>query len=245
MTLTATDVAANLEAVRDRIARAGGSRDGVRIVAVTKGFGPDAVEAAMEAGLADVGENYAQELEAKAARLPVEVAGRVRWHFLGPVQRNKVGRLTPLVHLWQAVDREAAGEAITHRAAGAGASVLVQVNVSEESAKHGCRFEDAPALVDALFAIGLDVRGFMAVGPTGPPERARRGFRQVCALTTRLGLAERSMGMTDDLEVAVQEGSTMLRVGRALFGERPTKAAAGPPAFKSPQLGSDGQGGDR
>lgn len=222
-TVTAEHVAGRFAAVRDRIAAAGGSPDNITIVAVTKGFGPAAVEAALEAGIRDLGENYAQELEDKA-----EVAaarshpGRCRWHFLGRVQRNKVRALGPLVHLWQAVDRESAGREIARRVPGS--RVLVQVNVSEEEAKSGCTFEEAIPLVGNLQALGLDVRGLMAVGPAGSdadPERARPGFRRLRRLADDLGLAERSMGMTGDLEVAVQEGATMVRVGRALFGDRP------------------------
>lgn len=216
--VSVASVVENLEALRARIADAGGAPGEVTIVAVTKGFGADAVEAAMDAGLTDVGENYAQELEAKAAALPAASAARGRWHFLGHVQRNKVGRLCPHVRLWQSVDRAAAGREIATKAPNA--AVLVQVNVSGEGAKNGCRFEDAAALVDALATMGLDVRGLMAVGPAGPPELARPGFRRLTELADRLGLPERSMGMTDDLEIAVQEGTTMVRVGRALFGER-------------------------
>ena len=226
--VTATELAGRLAGVHDRIRAAGGSPDDVTVVAVTKGFGADAVEAAVAAGLADVGENYAQELEAKAEALrPApphagpEAAARCRWHFLGHVQRNKVRRVASLVHLWQTVGERATGEEIAHRAPGA--RVLVQVNVSGEAAKNGCDFEEAPELVDALRDLGLDVRGLMAVGPTGPAELARPGFRQLAALADRLGLTERSMGMTDDLEVAVQEGTTMVRVGRALFGPRPER----------------------
>jgi pyridoxal phosphate enzyme (YggS family) len=209
---------ANLEAVRARISDAGGSPDEVTIVAVTKGFGVEAVEAAVDAGLSDFGENHAQALEVKARQLPAATASRRRWHFLGHVQRNKVRRVGPFVHLWQTVDRVAAGREIARRAPGA--HVLVQVNVSGEGQKNGCEYDEAPALVDALGAMGLDVRGLMAVGPTGPPELARPGFRRLTELADRLGLPERSMGMTDDLEVAVQEGTTMVRVGRALFGAR-------------------------
>lgn len=221
--VTSADIADRLAAVRDRIAGAGGSPDDVTIVAVTKGFGPSAVEAALAAGVADVGENYAQELEAKAAAVG---AGRCRWHFVGRVQRNKVRSLGPLVHLWQAVDREAAGREIARRAPGS--RVLVQVNVSGEEAKAGCTFEEAPHLVETLRDLGLNVRGLMAVGPSGDPEQARPGFRRLRRMADRLELPERSMGMTGDLEVAVQEGATMVRVGRALFGERPTAGAAGP-----------------
>jgi pyridoxal phosphate enzyme (YggS family) len=217
MVLTASTVAGRLAEVRHRIASAGGEPDGVTIVAVTKGFGVDAVEAAVRAGVADVGENYAQELDDKSRRLAPEAS--CRWHFLGRVQRNKVRRIADRVHLWQAVDRLAAGAEIARRASDA--RVLVQVNVSGEGSKHGCRPDDAAALVDDLVGIGLDVRGLMAVGPAGEPEEARPAFRQLASLADQLGLPERSMGMTDDLEVAVQEGATMVRVGRALFGARP------------------------
>lgn len=217
--LAAATVSDRLAYVRERIAGAGGSPDEVTIVAVTKGFGPDAVEAAAAAGVVDVGESYAQEMIAKAS---VVGPTRCRWHFIGRVQRNKVRALAPLVHLWQAVDREAAGREIARRAPGS--RVLVEVNVSAEEAKSGCTFEEAPALVAALRDLGLDVRGVMAVGPAGDPERARAGFRELRRLADRLGLEERSMGMTADLEVAIQEGSTMVRVGRALFGERPGPA---------------------
>ncbi len=213
-----TDVAARLAAVRERITRAGGGDD-VRVVAVTKGFGADAVEAAVAAGLADVGENYAGELLAKRAEVDVAPGdGDIRWHFLGRVQRNKVRRLAPAVHLWQAVDRLAAGEEIAGWAPGA--RVLVQVNVAGEPQKNGCALEDAPPLVEQLRDLGLDVVGLMAVGPTGAPEDARGAFRAITTMADRLGLRERSMGMTDDLETAVEEGATMIRVGRALFGPR-------------------------
>jgi pyridoxal phosphate enzyme (YggS family) len=208
-------IAQRVACVRDRIRDAGGDPARVTIVAVTKGFGADAVAAALDAGIDDIGENYAHELEAKRA----QVNGTPRWHFIGHVQRNKVRRIASDVHLWQSVDRVEAGREIARRALGA--RVLVQVNVSGETAKNGCRFEDAPALVDRLAQLGLDVRGVMAVGPTGPPEAAREGFRRLTLLADRLDLPERSMGMTEDLEVAVQEGTTMVRIGRALFGPRP------------------------
>ncbi|MFN2506987.1 MAG: YggS family pyridoxal phosphate-dependent enzyme [Acidimicrobiales bacterium] len=211
-------VAARLASVRARIAVAGGAPD-VTIVAVTKGFGPEAVEAALHAGLVDIGENYAQDLERKACELPPAAARACRWHFLGRVQRNKVRPLAARVYLWQSVDRVSAGAEIARRATGA--KVLVQVNVSGEEAKNGCRPEEAPGLIDDLLGLGLDVRGLMTVGRAGPPEEARAGFRRLTEIADQLGLPERSMGMTDDLEVAVQEGTTMVRVGRALFGARP------------------------
>lgn len=228
-----TALAERLAAVRARIVAAGREPDDVVVVAVTKGFGADAVEAAAAVGLDDVGENYARELAEKWEAVPGD--GR-RWHFLGRVQRNKVRSVAAAVHLWQGVDRMAAGEEIARRAPGA--RVLVQVRIDDvdpnglhadglhpngrgPTARNGCAPDEVPALVERLDGLGLDVRGLMAVGPPGPPELARPGFRQVSALADRLGLVERSMGMTDDLGVAVEEGSTMVRVGRGLFGARP------------------------
>jgi pyridoxal phosphate enzyme (YggS family) len=214
------EVATNLARVRERISSGGGDPDAVTIVAVTKGFGLDAVDAAVHAGLTDLGENYAQELLGKATqRPPTQGPTGIRWHFLGSVQRNKIPALASVVDTWQAIDRLAVGEAIARRHLGA--RVLVQVNISGEAAKHGCRFEDAPELVKGLRVLNLDVAGLMAVGPAGPPEQARPGFHALARLGQQLGLGELSMGMTEDLEVAVQEGATMVRIGRALFGGRP------------------------
>jgi uncharacterized pyridoxal phosphate-containing UPF0001 family protein len=130
-----------------------------------------------------------------------------------------VRAIADTVHLWQGVDRVEAGEEIARRAPGA--KVLVQVRLAADENRNGCPPDDVPELVERLDDLGLDVRGLMAVGPQGPPELARPGFRTVSALADRLGLVERSMGMTDDLGVAVEEGSTMVRVGRGLFGARP------------------------
>ena len=215
MALTAATVGEGLAEVRARVERAGGDWDAITLVAVTKDFGIDAIDAVLANGLRDCGENRAEQLVEKAAAPSAE---EVRWHYLGNVQRNKVARLAPSVHLWQGVDRLAAGEEIAKRAPGA--AVLVQMNVSGEAQKHGCRADEVHRLVDGLRTAGLDVRGLMAVGPTGPAEAARPGFRLLSAQADRLGLPVRSMGMTEDLEVAVQEGSTMLRVGRGLFGAR-------------------------
>ena len=216
MALAAADVAARLSVVRERIARAGGAPEQVTVVAVTKGHGADAARTALAAGLVDVGENYAADLLAtRAATVGEEVT--CRWHFLGHVQRNKVRAIAAAVDIWQAVDRLAAGTEISRRAPGA--EVLVQVNVSGEAQRNGCDPDEARALVDDLVGLGLDVRGLMAVGPA-PPQDARPAFRLLAALADRLGLPVRSMGMSDDLEAAVSEGSTMVRVGRALFGPR-------------------------
>jgi pyridoxal phosphate enzyme (YggS family) len=213
MTLTA-DVAERLTGVRQRIVAAGGDPAAITIVAVTKGFGPEAVVAAASCGLDDVGENYAQELVAKAAAVTITP----RWHFVGRVQTNKVGRLAALVHRWHGVERAALGPVLArHRP---GASVLVQVNVSGEPGKAGCRPQEAAALVASLREHGLDVRGLMTIG-AADPVATRAAFRGLARLGRTLRLDELSMGMSEDLEIAVQEGATMVRIGRALFGPRP------------------------
>lgn len=214
-------VTRRVAAVRERIARAGGA--GVRLVAVTKAFSSDAVAAAVAAGVVDVGENYAQELLGKVPDLTArgEDVASIRWHFLGRLQRNKVRALAPYVHLWQSVDRAELGAEIARRAPRA--AVLAQVNLSGERQKGGCAWDDVPALVADLRAMDLDVKGLMGVGPAGVAEDARAGFRRLVAVADELGLPERSIGMTDDLEVAVEEGSTMVRIGRDLFGARPPR----------------------
>ena len=212
-------VAARLAEVRDRMARRGVDPDGVRVVAVTKGFGPESVEAALQAGLRDVGENYAQELAAKAAAVPPGA----RWHFLGAVQRNKVRRIAPLVSVWHGIDRPAAADAVA--AASPGVEVLVEVNVAGDPGRPGCAARDLDALVAHCRTLPLDVSGLMAVAPAGDPERARACFRWLADVARRLGLRELSMGMSDDFEVAVEEGATTVRLGRVLFGPRPGAAA--------------------
>ncbi|MGC8471294.1 MAG: YggS family pyridoxal phosphate enzyme [Acidimicrobiales bacterium] len=218
------DAAAGLVRVRARIAAAGGDPDKVRVVAVTKGFGRKAVDAARDAGIVDVGENYAQELLAKDEALRAHGARdpAVRWHFLGAIQRNKIAALAPVVACWQSVARVVEGEAIARRRPGA--AVLVEVDTTGAAGRNGCAPEGVPALVAGLRAARLEVEGLMTVAPLDP-DAARAAFRLVRSLADDLGLAERSMGMSDDLELAVAEGSTMVRVGRALFGDRPARRA--------------------
>jgi PLP dependent protein len=212
-------VAERLAEVRSRIASAGGKD--VRVVAVTKGFGPDAIAAAGAAGLLDIGENYAQELVAKLIAVPnaETTPYRVNVHFIGRLQSNKVRLLAPLVDCFQTVDRLSLVDEIAARRPGA--KIFVQVNVSDEPQKGGCLPGDAGLIVDAARHNGLVVRGLMTVGRTGSPADGAVGFTLLRRLVDQIGLLECSMGMTDDLEVAVSEGSTMVRVGSALFGSRP------------------------
>lgn len=189
-------VAERLAEVRRRIG------DGVRIVAVTKGFEADVAREAVAAGIVDLGENYAQELARKADAIGADA----RWHFLGHVQRNKVALLRPRVSMWQGVDRplDLPGD------------VLVQVNLSGLPQRNGVAWAEAPGLCAAM----SNVTGLMGVA--GPGD-ARPQFRKLAQLARDLGLAEVSMGMSGDYEVAVEEGATMVRLGTALFGPRPDR----------------------
>ena len=221
MTIAASTVTAGLDQVRERILSAGGDPSRVTIVAVTKGFGVDAVEAALAAGATHVGENYAQELVAKAEALADDAAPT--WHFIGGLQRNKVRALVPHVALWETVDRASLGAELAKRSPGA--RVLVQVNISGEEAKGGCAPASTADLVAELVGSGLDVGGLMGVAEAGDEAVARSQFARLATLRDDLGLAELSMGMSADLEAAVAEGATIVRVGRALFGARPPRTA--------------------
>jgi PLP dependent protein len=208
------DVAGRLAAVRDRVAeaagRAGRSAADVRLVVVTKGVPPPVMQAALDAGATELGENRAQELLAKAP----ELRTKPTWHFLGRLQRNKVAALAPLVDLWQSVDRIELGRTIAGRAPGA--AVLAEVNVADDPAKAGVAPDEAPAFVDGLRSVGLSVDGLMTIPAAGRDPRP--AFAALAELADRLGLNEVSMGMSDDFEVAVEEGATIVRVGRAIFG---------------------------
>ena len=214
MSVDAAAVAANLDRVRRQITDAGGDPDVVRVLAVTKGFGADAADAALAAGLRALGENYAQELVEKAAA----VAGDPEWHFIGRLQSNKVKLVADLVSVWQSVDRASLVSEIAKRAPGA--RILVQVNASGEEQKGGCPVPDVPDLVSAATEAGLVVEGLMTVGVDGDEPATAQAFERVAGLVADLGLREASMGMTADLDLAVRAGSTQVRVGRALFGPR-------------------------
>ncbi|HEY2813341.1 MAG TPA: YggS family pyridoxal phosphate-dependent enzyme [Acidimicrobiales bacterium] len=216
-------IRANAARVRDRIANAGGDPDLVRLVAVTKGHRTATIEAALAAGLVDIGENYAQELATKSSEIEAS-GGEVRWHFIGQLQRNKVRQIAHAVHWWQSVDRLRLGEEIARRVPQA--SVLVQVNLTDDPERGGTKPSLAAGLVEGLRDLGLDVRGLMAVAPMGGASAARDGFRTVRDLADRLDLRERSIGMSDDFELAVSESSTMVRIGSALFGPRPRLASS-------------------
>lgn len=214
MSIDPDQVRRRAEQILDQIAAAGGDVDRIRVLAVTKGFGPDAVAAAMAAGLGAVGENYAQELLDKAAALDAQP----EWHFIGRLQSNKVRLVSDLVSCWQSVDRPSLVDEIATRSPGG--RIMVQVNATGEPQKGGAEPSEAAALVDRGRAAGLDVAGLMAVGVLGDETATERAFRDVVDLADRLELPERSLGMTGDLAAAVRAGTTMVRIGTGLFGAR-------------------------
>ena len=216
------DVRTALGRVHERIVDAGGDPAQISVLAVTKGFGADAVRAVRAAGLDAVGENYAQELLAKAE----EVADPgLAWHMIGRLQTNMVRALAPVVACWQSLDRTPAVDGVARRAPGA--AVVVQVAATGEPHKGGAPLDQVPDLVARGRDAGLDVRGLMAVGAAGDPARTAVAFTAVVDLADRLELPERSLGMSDDLAEAVRAGTTMVRLGTALLG--PRRSAQRPP----------------
>ena len=218
-------IADNLARVHERIdaacRRAGRSPDEVTLVGVSKGFPAAAVAEACAAGLRDVGENRVQEAAPKIETLAAQGV-RPRWHLIGHLQSNKAQTAVGLFAIIHSIDSLRIAEAISRRAPGL-LPLLLEVNVSQEASKYGFPMDE---VVPALPAIrpfpNLDVRGLMTVAPLpGDPEAVRPVFRALRELRDRTGLRELSMGMTDDFEVAIEEGATMVRVGRAIFGERP------------------------
>lgn len=221
--------------------QAGRSPDAVLLIGVSKTHPASMIEAALAAGVADFGENRVQEAEEKIAALAAE-RERVRWHLIGHLQRNKARKAAALFDLIHSVDSLALAETLS-RVRGElempPLPVLLQVNVSGEASKEGFAlvgwetqpavFEQFAEMVAQILALPhLDVRGLMTIAPwSDNPETARPVFRSARllrdALAGRFPAAswrELSMGMTDDVAVAIAEGATMVRIGRALFGER-------------------------
>jgi len=219
-------IAANLAAVRERIARAeqasGRAPGSVRLVAVSKTFDADAVRAAYAAGQRVFGENYAQEISAKAEAFHSLDGIEVR--FIGHAQSRKVKGLLEVVSAIDTVDDASLALEIDKRARAARRTVeaMIQVNVGREPQKSGCLPEQLPALIRAVRALSsLRLTGLMTVPPhTEDPEGARPYFRALRELANTEQLTELSMGMSHDLEVAVSEGATSVRIGTAIFGAR-------------------------
>jgi pyridoxal phosphate enzyme (YggS family) len=221
---------ARVEALRERVfaveRRSGRDRGAVTVVAITKTFPVEMVRSVLAAGIHDIGENRVQEMLAKSA----EVDAPCRWHLVGPLQRNKAGKVAGLVHLLHAMDGVPIAQTLDRIACERGirVRVLLEVNTSGEATKHGVEPSEAPAIAETLASLtGLDWQGLMTIGPAGGDlGAARRCFQQLRLLAEEmrrrsgLALGELSMGMSDDFEPAIEEGATIIRVGRLITGER-------------------------
>jgi len=221
---------ARLEGVLARIraaaARAGRDAGEITLIGVTKTVAPGAIREAVDLGLGHLGENRVQEAQAKVA-----VLGRIaRWHMIGHLQSNKAARAVELFDEVQSVDRAGLATELARRARERGVRlpVLLEVNVSGEATKFGVAPVDLPALAEVVRGLPeLELRGLMTVGrPVAAAEAARADFarlrelRDACARRVGAPLAELSMGMSQDFEVAIEEGATAVRVGTAIFGPR-------------------------
>jgi pyridoxal phosphate enzyme (YggS family) len=222
-----TTIAANIESLRRRIAvaaeRAGRDASAVTLVgasAMSKGVSNEMVLAALDAGLRDFGENYVQEAQQRIAELG-ERSAEARWHFIGHLQSNKAGVAARLFDTIESVDSLKLAQALGRRAEKP-LRVLLEVNVSGEASKHGLEPAAIAATVEAAGALpNIDLVGLMTMAPeVDDVELTRPVFRTLRELAEANGLRELSMGMTNDFEVAIEEGATMVRIGRALFAGR-------------------------
>jgi pyridoxal phosphate enzyme (YggS family) len=219
-----TTISERLSAVRSRIAaaceRAGRAPADVTLVAVTKTHPIEVISEAVEAGLTDLGENRAQEFVPKA-EAATAIGLSPRWHFIGHLQRNKVRQVLPHTAVLHSVDSERLISEIERRATRPLACYL-EVNVSGEASKAGIAPDALPSLLRAASeATNVELAGLMTVAPrVDDPEQVRPVFQRLRELAQSHGLAGLSMGMTDDYAVAIEEGATVVRVGRAIFGDR-------------------------
>jgi pyridoxal phosphate enzyme (YggS family) len=210
-----------LDRVKAASRRAGRDPSAVTLVAVSKSKPVSDISALYELGHRDFGENRAQEMAEKAAVLPTDI----RWHFVGALQTNKARLIRPTTHLLHSMDRESLAHAWA-KGIGLAPPVLIQVNTGSEPQKAGVSPEAAPTLLRALLEVGTTVRGLMAIPPVAEdPEEMRPHFAGLRQLRDQLaelhhGIQELSMGMTDDFEIAIEEGASLIRVGRAIFGSR-------------------------
>jgi PLP dependent protein len=223
-------IGANLDAVRVRIEAAcraaGRPSDSVRLLAVSKTFAADAVRAAARAGQHAFGESYVQEALAKQAKLG-DLS--LEWHFIGPIQSNKTRGIAEAFDWAHGVDSLKIAQRLSSQRPDRlpPLNICVQVNISGEASKSGCRPDEAPALCRAIAALPrLRLRGLMAIpAPAADGADTRAAFRQLreiftAARTDNVALDTISAGMSDDLEAAIMEGSTIVRVGSAIFGVR-------------------------
>jgi len=218
------DIEANIREVRRRMAlaceRSRRSVDEITLVAITKGFEAPVVRAAFDSGIKDFGENRVQEAEEKIAQLK-DLRPAVTWHMVGHLQSNKARVAVELFDIIHSVDSIKLAE-ILNRRAEKPLPVLLEVNVSGEVTKAGFSLGELAAAAKEIGQLpNIKLIGLMTVAPFVPdPEAVRPVFRELRELRDSMGLKQLSMGMTDDFEVAIEEGATMLRIGRAIFGNR-------------------------
>jgi pyridoxal phosphate enzyme (YggS family) len=221
----------NLETIADRVQnvrlriasaclRGGRSPDGVTLIAVTKGVSPEAIRETTGAGIRHLGENRAQEAREKRLEL-ADLPPDVVWHMIGHLQSNKVKTTTEVFDIIHSVDSLHLAEAISRRALTT-VPAFLEVNVAGEPTKYGFTFDELPRAYESITRLpNIDVKGLMTVAPqTDNTENVRPLFRRLARTAGSLGLRELSMGMSDDFEVAIEEGATHVRIGRAIFGER-------------------------
>jgi pyridoxal phosphate enzyme (YggS family) len=218
-------IAEGLAAVRAEISaacrRAGRPEGSVTLVAVSKLHSPEAIREAYAAGARDFGENYAQQLRDKAAALPLE---GLRWHAIGPVQAKNAKYIAKAAHTFHALEDLEVATELSRRREGSPLRVLIEVNVAGEASKAGIPPSEVAVLLDKVRTLpGLTPVGLTCMPPlVDDAEVNRPHFRALAALAKTLGLIELSMGTTADYPVAIEEGATLVRVGTAIFGERPT-----------------------
>lgn len=224
--VVATDIRASIEQVKWRIAktcqRVGRSPDEVTIVAVTKMVAPSAIATAFKLGIRHFGENRVQEAEKKIGQL-FWLEPHPTWHMVGHLQTNKVKVAAEIFDIIHSIDSVRLAEVISRRTQRT-LPILLEVNVSGEASKGGFSVAEVEPALEAISHLPrLEIKGLMTIAPiVADAEQVRPIFQKLCSLRDSFGLEHLSMGMTDDFEVAVEEGATMLRIGRAIFGERRT-----------------------
>ena len=188
------------------------------LLPVTKGFGAREVQAMLEVGLTKIGESYAQEILEKRKMI---TDNRIAWHMIGGVQRNKVRKLSETVDLWHSVDRK---ELITEISKyQKNSKILIQVSLNDRHKQGGCSPENVPDLIEFASDKGINVEGLMTIGVDQDIDATKNVFAELGKLSEKMGLKEISMGMSNDFEIAIDYGATILRVGRSIFGERTKK----------------------
>ena len=188
------------------------------LLPVTKGFGAREVQAMLEVGLTKIGESYAQEILEKRKMV---TDNRIAWHMIGGVQRNKVRKLSETVDLWHSVDRK---ELITEISKyQINSKILIQVSLNDRHKQGGCSPEIVPDLIEFASDKGINVEGLMTIGVDQDIDATKNVFAELGKLSETMGLKEISMGMSNDFEIAIDYGATILRVGRSIFGERAKK----------------------